>query len=159
METRGIEELLERMADRLGERAARDGFTLVIHGGASGEQITADPADLELTPLQLGGQRPQIRRRSRRPSPGDPAMRSGCFLVLRLTDHGPGMPRDARRRIFRPFHKSAARAAAGSAPGVGLGLALSRRLARSLGGALCLAADNPATREPPSSSFSRRAGD
>jgi signal transduction histidine kinase len=57
--------------------------------------------------------------------------------VLALRDHGPGIDAAERRRIFRPFHRSAARAA-GSAPGVGLGLALARRLARQMGGDLRL---------------------
>jgi len=48
---------------------------------------------------------------------------------------GPGIPETERRRIFKPFHKSA-HAAAETCPGVGLGLALSLRLARSIGGSL-----------------------
>lgn len=59
----------------------------------------------------------------------------GRQAVLTVRDYGPGLSPGDRRRIFRPFHKSAARAAA-TAPGVGLGLALSRRLARSFGGDL-----------------------
>jgi len=60
-------------------------------------------------------------------------------IVVR--DHGPGLSRDAARRLFQPFSKSATEAAH-SAPGVGLGLALSRRLARTLGGDLrCEIAD------------------
>lgn len=58
----------------------------------------------------------------------------GC-AVLRVRDHGPGISASDRRSLFRPFSKSAQRAA-NSAPGVGLGLALSRRLARHLGGSL-----------------------
>ena len=64
-----------------------------------------------------------------------------------MADHGPGIPAEDRRRIFRPFHKSA-REAADTRPGVGLGLALSRRLAADLGGSLILA-DNP----PPGARF------
>jgi signal transduction histidine kinase len=55
--------------------------------------------------------------------------------VLRVRDHGPGIDAPERRRLFKPFSKSAQRAAT-SAPGVGLGLALSRRLAGQLGGSL-----------------------
>jgi len=54
-----------------------------------------------------------------------------------VRDHGPGVTPIDARRLFRPFHKSAA-AAAASQPGVGLGLALSRRLARDMGGDLQL---------------------
>jgi signal transduction histidine kinase len=58
-------------------------------------------------------------------------------VIIRVTDHGPGLPAAQRRRLFRAFNKSADEAAL-SAPGVGLGLALSRRLARSMGGDLRL---------------------
>jgi K+-sensing histidine kinase KdpD len=60
---------------------------------------------------------------------------AGNKLEIIVRDHGPGIPIDERRRIFRAFHKSA-RDAAESRPGVGLGLALSLRLARSIGGTL-----------------------
>jgi signal transduction histidine kinase len=68
------------------------------------------------------------------------ASSSGQFVGLSVRDHGPGVLPVDRRRLFRPFSKSA-RDAAGSAPGVGLGLALSRRLARSLRGDLYLDRD------------------
>jgi K+-sensing histidine kinase KdpD len=45
---------------------------------------------------------------------------SGKFAMLRVRDHGGGISRSERRRIFHPFHKSADQAAH-SAPGVGLG--------------------------------------
>jgi signal transduction histidine kinase len=63
--------------------------------------------------------------------------------VVRVADHGPGLPAAARKRLFRPFSKSATEAAH-SQPGVGLGLALSRRLARDeLGGDLVLERTGP----------------
>ncbi len=58
-------------------------------------------------------------------------------VLLRVRDFGPGLSREARGRLFRPFSKSAAEAAE-EAPGVGLGLALSHRLARRMGGDLSL---------------------
>jgi signal transduction histidine kinase len=61
----------------------------------------------------------------------------GKWLELGVQDYGPGIGRGERRRIFAPFHKSAANAAE-SKPGVGLGLALSRRLAKRCGGTLRL---------------------
>ena len=60
---------------------------------------------------------------------------SGRHLAIRVRDNGPGVPREVEKQLFRPFSKSAKRAAH-SAPGVGLGLALSRRLAREMGGDL-----------------------
>jgi signal transduction histidine kinase len=140
LETLEIEQLLAGIADRLDERAARDGFTLVVHPldeRAQVTAVTADAAALERIlfnwvdnackyAAEATDRRLEIR----------PLLRDR-FVVLQLTDHGPGVPPEARKRIFRPFHKSAARAAV-TAPGVGLGLALSRRLARSQGGDLRL---------------------
>jgi signal transduction histidine kinase len=65
----------------------------------------------------------------------------GRQAVIRVRDHGPGISRLGRRKLFQPFSKSV-HEAANSAPGVGLGLALCRRLARHLGGRLTLAESN-----------------
>lgn len=65
------------------------------------------------------------------------AVRKGS-VEIRVADHGPGIQDTERRRIFKPFHKSAKQAAE-TKPGVGLGLALSQRLARSMGGSLSCA--------------------
>lgn len=62
---------------------------------------------------------------------------SGTHAIIRVTDHGPGINADIRKRLFHPFSKSAAEAAK-SAPGVGLGLSLCRRLARNMNGELTL---------------------
>ena len=59
----------------------------------------------------------------------------GGWVLIDVRDHGPGVPVDLARCLFRPFEKSADRAAE-SAPGVGLGLALSQGLARKMGGDL-----------------------
>ena len=56
-------------------------------------------------------------------------------VAISISDHGPGITGAECRRVFRPFHKSAKKAAE-TKPGVGLGLALSKRLARSIGGSL-----------------------
>lgn len=78
-------------------------------------------------------------------------------LHLRVRDHGPGFSRSSRRRLFKPFSKSA-QDAARTAPGVGLGLALSRRLARGMRGDLfteqqpggaCVVLRLPAASVPP----------
>jgi len=58
-----------------------------------------------------------------------------ALAAFSVCDHGPGISRADRKRLFRPFRKSAHKAAQ-SAPGIGLGLALSRRLARNMGGDL-----------------------
>ncbi|MEA2136021.1 MAG: hypothetical protein QOC68_3930 [Solirubrobacteraceae bacterium] len=52
-------------------------------------------------------------------------------LVVTVADDGPGIPDDARERIFEPGVRLAASDASG---GAGLGLSLARRLARAAGG-------------------------
>jgi two-component system sensor histidine kinase KdpD len=57
---------------------------------------------------------------------------AGARLTLRVTDHGPGIPREDLERIFEPFHRSSEHAAAGS----GLGLAIARGFVEANGGRL-----------------------
>lgn len=60
-------------------------------------------------------------------------------IALTVSDRGPGIPSDARRRLFAPFK----RGADPDAPaGLGLGLAITRSLARAQGGDVTHA-DNP----------------
>jgi signal transduction histidine kinase len=61
--------------------------------------------------------------------------RGRAAVEVVFTDHGPGVPRGERSRIFEPFHR-ARRDAHGPKSGLGLGLALARGLARGLGGNL-----------------------
>lgn len=56
-------------------------------------------------------------------------------LLVRLRDHGPGVPIYERERIFERFCRGAAQAH-GGVPGVGLGLYLSREILRAHGGEL-----------------------
>jgi two-component system sensor histidine kinase KdpD len=52
--------------------------------------------------------------------------------MLRVTDHGPGIARDERERIFEPFHRSSGEPGGGS----GLGLAIARGFVEANGGGL-----------------------
>ena len=56
---------------------------------------------------------------------------AGDRLCVTVSDDGPGIPPDARERVFTEFTRLDATAAK---PGAGLGLAISRRVARMLGG-------------------------
>ncbi|OLC10153.1 MAG: hypothetical protein AUH39_02840 [Chloroflexi bacterium 13_1_40CM_67_9] len=53
--------------------------------------------------------------------------------VIRVRDHGPGIDRDERERIFERFVRGAA---AATGPGMGIGLYVSRTIATRMGGRL-----------------------
>ena len=56
-------------------------------------------------------------------------------LTIEVEDDGPGIPREARQRVFLPFERAGSRVDEG-ASGTGLGLAISRDLAERMGGSL-----------------------
>ncbi len=56
-------------------------------------------------------------------------------LIVEVEDNGPGIPVEARKRIFLPFERAGSRVDEG-ATGTGLGLAISRDLAEQMGGCL-----------------------
>lgn len=65
------------------------------------------------------------------PAGADGAPRDGSWAAVRVSDTGPGIPRDQREGIFNEFtrlHEN------GGQSGHGLGLAIARRIARLLGG-------------------------
>jgi signal transduction histidine kinase len=141
IESLPLEDLLERIAPRLVERAAQADLALNVEAAPElfGQRVRVDLASAEQILLNLVDNACKYA-----PNPAQPTLHLATTLrgrraVVRLHDHGPGIEPRERRRIFRTFHRSAARAA-GSAPGVGLGLALSRRLARQMGGDLRLVA-------------------
>ncbi|MBK9118346.1 MAG: sensor histidine kinase [Phycisphaerales bacterium] len=142
-ETIDIATLLERMRPRLVERAGLAGLTveLCLPTGVEHAAVCVDPLAVEQILFNL------VDNACKYASAG-PARRVHVessadeqHVRLAVRDHGPGVPRAERNRLFRPFHKSAS-AAAEAKPGVGLGLALSRRLARRLGGELRLVTDH-----------------
>ena len=56
-------------------------------------------------------------------------------ILIRVTDHGPGIPETERERIFEPFHRVAGRP---DEPGAGLGLAIARGFTEANGGRMWL---------------------
>ena len=53
-------------------------------------------------------------------------------LLLRVSDAGPGIPKEELERVFEPFHRTRHR----SGPGSGLGLAIARGFVELNGGRL-----------------------
>ena len=135
-----VAELIEEMLPALEERAGRAGLTLsvAVDEAVGRTLLRTEPKAVERILVNLVDNACKYARGSK---PAEIRLRvaqEGRRLVLRVRDFGPGIPRRDHRKVFRPFHRSAAEAA-GREPGVGLGLALARRLAKSLGGRLTLA--------------------
>jgi len=63
--------------------------------------------------------------------------RGGGHAVLSVADEGPGIPRDARERVFEPFARLPG-AAGSKGSGSGLGLAIARRIVELHGGTLAV---------------------
>jgi signal transduction histidine kinase len=134
-------ELMERIGERLGERA-RQGCMELAMELPDGERDTStrlrlDPTAVEQILVNLVDNACKYGAAAGERAIRVEARRHDQIVVLRVSDHGPGVTPEDARKLFRPFSRSA-RDAAGNAPGVGLGLALSRRLARAMGGELKL---------------------
>ena len=56
-------------------------------------------------------------------------------VALQVVDHGPGLPLDAREKVFEPFQRLGDRS---TQAGVGLGLAIAQGFTRAIGGELTL---------------------
>jgi signal transduction histidine kinase len=130
-------DLAGRVRPALAAQAGRGGMELVIGDEIPGVWIRTDVSVVEQILANLVDNASKYAGTSAdRRIELDFAV-SGKRLSVTVRDYGPGIPKRAMRRLFRPFSKSA-HDAAHSAPGVGLGLALSRRLARALRGDLRL---------------------
>ncbi|NUQ65888.1 MAG: HAMP domain-containing histidine kinase [Pirellulales bacterium] len=130
-------ELLQGFFGRLDARARQSDRELVLEKGPRVEEavVRVDSSAVEQILLNLVDNACKHARASTDRRIHLSARQQGRQVEIRILDHGPGLPSPVRRRLFRPFRKSASEAAC-SAPGVGLGLALSRRLARDMGGRL-----------------------
>jgi signal transduction histidine kinase len=129
--------LLERMQPRLAARAAEADMRLLVQADARAltALLCTDPLAIEQIVFNLVDNACKYAVTAQTRTIELQVVVDGRQLKLRVRDHGPGIAAQDRRRLFRPFSKSAEQAAT-SAPGVGLGLALCRRLARQLGGGL-----------------------
>lgn len=133
-----VGELLGRAESRLAARSEQAGLNLVIDRETNlAVQVLADSSAVEQILFNLVDNACKYAASATDRTLTLWADRYGQRVAIGLRDHGPGIDAAERRKLFRPFHKSAHEAAL-TAPGVGLGLALSRRLARAMGGDLVL---------------------
>jgi signal transduction histidine kinase len=132
-----VASLIDRVHHRLCERASQAGMRVEIEADDSvvGLLIRTDPGAVEQILFNLVDNACKYATGSPDPRIHIRLEANDRKLTVQVRDHGPGIAAGDRRRLFRPFSKSAADAA-NSAPGVGLGLALCRRLAVDLGGRL-----------------------
>lgn len=148
-ERMSADELMERVGDRLTQRTEQADMTLTIDvdDSAASAWLDTDAAIVEQVLFNLVDNACKYapgNSASDEAGAGDESRRIdlsvrrvGDHVEFAVADRGPGVCPDAKATLFRPFTKSAQRAAA-SAPGVGLGLALCRKLARRIGGDLRL---------------------
>lgn len=137
-ETVDLQALVQDTRPRLAERAARANLEIGFETRTSEPvPVRVDRSAIEQVLLNLVDNACKYAARSTPPRIEVRLERSDGRVLVRVSDHGPGLSAAERRRLFQPFSKSD-RDAANSAPGIGLGLALSRRLARAQGGELSL---------------------
>ncbi|MET7331123.1 DUF4118 domain-containing protein [Nonomuraea sp. NPDC005650] len=122
-----LEEVVPRAIDDLGPVRDR------IEGDISIElpEIVADPALLERVLVNL------MTNAVRYSPAGQKVLITASWhdaqVEIRVVDRGPGIPPEARDRVFQPFQRLGDR---DNGTGVGLGLALSRGLTEAMGGTL-----------------------
>jgi signal transduction histidine kinase len=141
-----------RLADTdLGEVAGDAARALRALAARRGVEITADVAD----ELPMMADSDLLRRlvtnlvenAVKHGRPGDRvrvnAIADGGQYRLRVRDTGPGIPAEARTRIFEPFFRGSQARAEGGAAGAGLGLPIARWIAEAHGGHLELVESGP----------------
>ena len=106
------------------------GVNVVLDVPETLPQVAADPALLERVIANI------IVNAATHSAPEHPvvvtAATTGGLVVLRIIDHGPGIPSEDRKRIFEPFQ----RLRDSGDGGVGLGLAVARGLVNAMGAEL-----------------------
>jgi two-component system sensor histidine kinase KdpD len=120
-----IDDLVVQALDEMGARAERVEVSLPDHSPIA--RVDAHQVERALV---------NLIENALKYSPADEPVRiqvgsHGAHGVVRVIDHGPGVPSDEVERIFEPFHRGRS---AGTVRGAGLGLAIARGFAEASGG-------------------------
>lgn len=131
--------LLDEVFEKPAERLQKAGFRVTVTHDSRSDLLSLHTDLLSLGQIftNLADNAVKYGSGAAHPAVNISVVRKHRELAIRFADNGRGMADDVRRRLFRPFSRSAA-AEQGRKPGVGLGLALSRDVARSVGGELSL---------------------
>ncbi|MAG56749.1 MAG: hypothetical protein CMJ83_10700 [Planctomycetes bacterium] len=133
-----ISTVLERALPPMSRRAADGGMELVVENDVLPDaQVRADVQGIEQILLNLVDNACKYAADATDRRLLLAARTLDGRLEIRFQDHGPGVPEDVARELFRPYRR-AERHAAGPVSGLGLGLALARGLARAFKGDLRL---------------------
>lgn len=139
------ERILQSVRDALLPRAQEKRLMLLLEMPQNLPRLQGDQVRWKQILLNLVGnaikfsQRGEIRILvSWHPHDGAPGL-----LVVRVSDEGPGIPRNMSERIFERFVRAESVDRSGT-NGTGLGLAISRNLAQAMGGRLLLESSSPA---------------
>jgi len=149
-ETVDLELLLADLARASEPENARHGIRLRLQTDPDARFVLADPGFLRvaLGNLILNAQQALAgaagESAGETPARASPPPESGEILLetrgrendveVRVTDTGPGIPRELQERVFRPWFST-------RSGGTGLGLPMARRIAEELGGELLLYSD------------------
>lgn len=127
LRTVSLEEVVGRALDDLGVPSA--GVVVELPLGPT--DVEADPGLLERVLVNLLAN--ALRFSPPDTAPGLTADRRGSEVLVRIVDHGPGIPTDQRDQVFLPFQRLGD---TDNTTGVGLGLALARGLTEAMHGTL-----------------------
>lgn len=131
--------LLSAAFEKPAEQLRAAGFKVSITHDARSELLSlhTDLLSLEQILTNLTDNTLKYGAGAEHPAVSIAVVRKHRELAIRFADNGKGMAEEVKKKLFRPFSRSA-QAVQGRKPGVGLGLALSRDVARSVGGELSL---------------------
>ncbi len=139
-ERHDVEGLVARIVPPLQRRLADAGMTqrVQVHDSARASVVTTDEDAVGQILFNLADNAAKYARGAADATVELTVRGTADRVCFAVRDHGPGVPRAHRQRIFAPFDRGAVPTASNDVPGVGLGLALARGLARDLGGELRL---------------------